>query len=150
MIPLLKAGVRTAEHHRAAQFTVTEDVEVIKELAMPGPEVPVIDESRLLSEFGGDREILAELRDLFMAQAPPLHAAILEALDSGDASVLVRDAHSLKGACATYGAPRLTMVCKEIELAGKAGDLETARAWRAAFESEFVALSDNIMRIAQS
>jgi HPt (histidine-containing phosphotransfer) domain-containing protein len=123
---------------------------VIKELVLPGPEVPVIDETRLLDEFGGDREILAELRDLFLAQAPPLHAAIIEAMDAGDLSVLVKDAHSLKGACATYGAPRLTMVCKEIELSGKAGDLETARAWRAAFEQEFAALSEGITRIAQN
>lgn len=122
---------------------------MIKELALPGPEVPVIDESRLLSEFGGDREILAELRDLFLSQAPPLYSSILEALDSGSVADVVKDAHSLKGACATYGAPRLTMVCKEIELSGKAGDLETARAWRAAFVQEFAALSEGITRIAQ-
>lgn len=123
---------------------------MIKELVLPGPEVPVIDESRLLAEFGGDREILAELRDLFLAQAPPLYTTITNALDAGDLSVLVKDAHSLKGACATYGAPRLTMVCKEIELSGKAGDLETARAWRAAFEREFAALSEGITRIAEN
>lgn len=122
---------------------------MIKDLALPGPEMPVIDESRLLSEFGGDREILAELRDLFLAQAPPLYTAILGAMDRGDIAVLVKDGHSLKGACATYGAPRMTMVCKEIELAGKAGDLETARAWRTAFEQEFAALSEGITRIAQ-
>ena len=34
-----------------------------KELDLPGPDMPVIDESRLMAEFGGDREILAELRD---------------------------------------------------------------------------------------
>lgn len=123
---------------------------MIKDLALPGPEVPVIDESRLLSEFGGDREILAELRDLFLAQAPPLYAAILEAMDRGDIAVLIKDGHSLKGACATYGAPRMTTVCKEIELAGKAGDLETARAWRGPLEREFAALRDGIMQIAQS
>lgn len=123
---------------------------MIKEIALPGPEVPVIDESRLLSEFGGDREILAELRDLFLSQAPPLYTSILDAMDSGSVGDLVRDAHSLKGACATYGAPRLTLVCKEIELAGKANDLETALAWRAAFVEEFAALSEGITRIAQA
>lgn len=121
---------------------------MIKELALPGPEVPVIDESRLLSEFGGDREILAELRDLFLDQAPPLYAAILQSMDDAKVPDMVKDAHSLKGACATYGAPRLTAVCKEIELAGKSGDLETARAWRAVFVVEFAALKDGITRIA--
>jgi HPt (histidine-containing phosphotransfer) domain-containing protein len=121
---------------------------VIKELALPGPEVPVIDESRLLSEFGGDREILAELRDLFLDQAPPLYAAILQSMDGDNVPNMVKDAHSLKGACATYGALRLTAVCKVIELAGKAGDLETARAWRAVFVAEFAALKDGVTRIA--
>ncbi len=123
---------------------------MIKELALPGPEQPVIDESRLLAEFGGDREILAELRDLFLAQAPPLRDSILASLDTGNLVDLVRDAHSLKGSCATYGAPRLTMVCKEMEMSGKAGDLETARAYRDAFETEFVALSEGIKRVAQN
>ncbi len=122
---------------------------MIKELDLPGPEVPVIDESRLLSEFGGDREILAELRDLFLSQAPPLYATILESMDGGNVPEMVKDAHSLKGACATYGAPRLTTVCKEIELAGKAGDLETARAWRAVFILEFAALKEGITHIAR-
>ena len=122
---------------------------MIKELALPGPEQPVIDESRLLAEFGGDREILAELRDLFLSQAPPLRESILACLDNGNVTDLVRDAHSLKGACATYGAPRLTMVCKEIEMSGKAGDLESARAYREAFEVEFTALREGITRIAQ-
>lgn len=122
---------------------------MIKELTLPWLDMPVIDESRLLAEFGGDREILAELRDLFLAQAPPLHAAILAAMDSGDVAVLVKDAHSLKGACATYGAPRLTAVCKEIELLGKAGDLEAACAWRQEFDKEFALLKEGITRIAQ-
>lgn len=122
---------------------------MIKDIALPGPEVPIIDESRLLEEFGGDREILSELRDLFLSQASPLYAAILAAMDRAAVGELVKDAHSLKGACATYGAPRLTMVCKEIELAGKANDLETALAWRAAFEAEFAALREGITRIAQ-
>ena len=42
---------------------------MLKDLALPTPDLPVIDESRLLAEFGGDREILAELRDLFLEQA---------------------------------------------------------------------------------
>ena len=44
----------------------------------------------------------------------------------------------------------MTMVCKEMEMSGKAGDLETARAYRDAFETEFVALSEGIKRVAQN
>ena len=95
------------------------------EYALPGPEMPVIDESRLMAEFGGDREILAELRDLFLDHAPPLFESIRQAIADRELDVIARDGHSLKGACATYGAPRLAMICKVVELAAKAGDWAT-------------------------
>jgi HPt (histidine-containing phosphotransfer) domain-containing protein len=40
---------------------------------------------------------------------------------------LAINSHSLKGASATYGAPRLAMVCKEFEMLAKAGDIEAIR-----------------------
>jgi len=110
---------------------------VSTEIALPGPEMPVIDESRLMAEFGGDLEILAELRDLFLEHAPPLYEAIKQALGNRDMAVIARDGHSLKGACATYGAPRLAMVCKVIELAAKADDWKTIEAQRELFAVEY-------------
>jgi len=117
---------------------------VIKDLTLPGPELPVIDESRLLAEFGGSHEILAELRDLFLEHAPPLYDTISEAAASGDLEVIAQDGHSLKGACATYGAPRLAEVCKEMELAAKAGDLETVQAYSPYFEEEYAKVFEAI------
>ncbi len=96
-----------------------------KELNLPGPEMPVIDESRLMAEFGGDEEILRELRDLFLDHAPPLYRAMKEAIANGDCEKVAREAHSFKGACATYGAPRLAMVCREFEMLAKEEDLPT-------------------------
>jgi HPt (histidine-containing phosphotransfer) domain-containing protein len=96
-------------------------------MTLPGPDVPVIDETRLINEFGGDQEILDELRDLFLEHAPPLYTAMAQAIREGDCESLARDAHSFKGACATYGAARLAMVCKEFELAAKAGELDRCR-----------------------
>ena len=110
------------------------------QLTLPGPDVPVIDESRLMSEFGGSPEILAELRDLFLEHAPPLYEGIGQALEAGDLPAIVDMAHSLKGACATYGAARLAMVCKDLELTARAGNLEAARQWRAALDREYAAV----------
>lgn len=104
---------------------------------LPGPETPVIDETRLMAEFGGDREILAELRDLFLEHAPPLFETITAAIASGDLAAIARDAHSLKGACATYGAPRLAMVCKVLELAAKADDRQSVTAHSEMFATEY-------------
>ncbi len=107
------------------------------DFALPGPDMPVIDESRLMAEFGGDREILAELRDLFLEHAPPLFEAIKQAITDQDITVIARDGHSLKGACATYGAPRLAMVCKVMELAAKGDDWSIINDHRDIFAEEY-------------
>jgi HPt (histidine-containing phosphotransfer) domain-containing protein len=86
--------------------------------------MPVVDESRLMAEFGGDTAILAELRDLFMEHVPPLFQEIENAVQAGEAETIAAHTHSLKGACATYGALRLAMVCKTAELAARAGDIQ--------------------------
>ncbi len=99
-----------------------------KDLALPGPDVPVIDETRLLEEFGGDQEILNELRDLFLEHVPPLFSDIEEAAKSGDGESLATNVHSLKGACSTYGAPRLAMVCKQLELLARDGKMDAVKA----------------------
>jgi HPt (histidine-containing phosphotransfer) domain-containing protein len=117
-------------------------------LTLPGNDIPVIDESRMENEFGGAPEILAELRDLFLEHAPQLHDTLREALAAGDGQVIADTAHSLKGACATYGAERLTIVCKEMELAARAGDMDSARAYEEALEQEYEAVVEAVGRLA--
>lgn len=89
-------------------------------------DLPALDGSRLEKEFGDSPEILAELRDLFLEHIPPLVAEIERAVAAGDSAALARHAHSLKGACSTYGAPRLTAVGRALEEAGKNGALGDA------------------------
>ncbi len=103
----------------------------------PGPEIPVIDDSRLIAEFGEDTEVLEELRDLFLQHVPPLYNSIIAASAAGDSVKLAQDAHSLKGACATFGAPRLAMVCLEFEKWGKADDAATAHENIAVLTEEY-------------
>ena len=117
------------------------------DLALPGPEMPVLDSERLLAEFGGNQEILDELRDLFLEHAPPMYDSILAALESGDAAVLARDAHSFKGACSTYGAPRLSQVCKIFELSAKAGNLESVRPLLEIFKQEYEAVCAGLGKV---
>jgi len=117
---------------------------VSKELALPGPDVPIIDETRLLEEFGGDQEILNELRDLFLEHVPPLYTDIEQACQSADQEAFAVSVHSLKGACATYGAPRLAMVCKEMEAWARGGDMESVKAAFEHLTSEYNAVFDQI------
>jgi len=105
--------------------------------------MPVVDEARLLSEFGDSPEILAELLELFVQHIPPLVEEITSAISAGDARELTRHAHSLEGACSTYGAPRLSAVCRDLEVLGKENDLETAAA-------RLPDLEDEIQRVIES
>jgi len=104
------------------------------------PDMPVIDDSRLVSEFGDNPEILTELRDLFLEHIPPLYRAIAESMAAHEIEKMCTDVHSLKGACATYGAPRLAHICKAIETAAKAGDWDLIAAYQEMFETEFQAV----------
>lgn len=111
---------------------------------LPGPEVPVFDETRLMNEFGGDQEILDELRDLFLEHAPPMYAAMSDAIRTGDCESLVRDAHSFKGACATYGAARLAAVCREFEMAAKQNDMAVCQAHVEHLDKEYKAVFEAV------
>ena len=121
-----------------------------KDLALPGPDVPVIDETRLLEEFGGDQEILNELRDLFLEHVPPLFADIEEAANSGDSESLATNIHSLKGACSTYGAPRLAMVCKQVELLARNGEIGSVKANFEILRKEYEQVYEQIKGVGTS
>ena len=112
------------------------------EFTLPADDLPVVDETRLMNEFGGDPAILTELSNLFMEHVPPLYEAIAEAVASGNATDIAAHAHSLKGACATYGAPRLSHVCKEAELAARQGDLQVV-------SDNLGAIKDELDRVCQ-
>jgi HPt (histidine-containing phosphotransfer) domain-containing protein len=112
-----------------------------------GPDVPVLDQSRLLAEFGDDPETLGELRDLFIAHLPTLLQEIRTACQSGDAQALGKSAHSLKGAGSTYGAERLARVCKHLEMMGKSGQIEGADAVVELLEQELEKLTAAISQI---
>ena len=119
-----------------------------KDLALPGPEVPVIDESRLLEEFGGDEEILNELKELFIEHVPPLFEEIEKAVQAGDGEEMATHVHSLKGACATYGAARLASVCKSMELLAREGDMESVQANLDKLRQEYNQAFDQIRGVA--
>jgi signal transduction histidine kinase/DNA-binding response OmpR family regulator/HPt (histidine-containing phosphotransfer) domain-containing protein len=72
---------------------------------------------------GGEPEYLAELIDSFLEDAPTLLANMRGAIEKGDAAALRLNAHSLKSNTADFGAKELSELCKEMELAGKNGEL---------------------------
>jgi HPt (histidine-containing phosphotransfer) domain-containing protein len=109
----------------------------------PGPDAViarVIDHralDQLQAAIGGRRELLYELIDSYLADAPPLLAELGVAVEKGDAPRLRRAAHTLKSNSADMGATELARLCARLEALGKAGSLDGTAALAAQAETEF-------------
>ncbi|HEY9744175.1 MAG TPA: response regulator, partial [Coleofasciculaceae cyanobacterium] len=69
-------------------------------------------------------EILVEMIDCYLEDAPKLLQAIAQAFDRGDAITLRRAAHTLKSSSATFGAKDLSHLCRQLELSSQTGTPE--------------------------
>jgi HPt (histidine-containing phosphotransfer) domain-containing protein len=89
---------------------------------------------------GGDRPALAEIVNAFLEDAPAQIAELRRGVESGDAGVAGRAAHTLKANGRTFGAAGLADLCAEIEAAARSGDLASARARVDDLEQEWLAV----------
>jgi HPt (histidine-containing phosphotransfer) domain-containing protein len=95
----------------------------------------VMDVALALERMEGDRELLEELAHLFTDEWPKSAAEIDAAFNAGDAALLERFAHGLKGAAANVGAGRLSTAALEMEKLARAGNLKSLPAqWEIAKE----------------
>jgi len=86
---------------------------------------------------GGDVEFMIELMNTFLEDAPRMLTDMRQALESGDAKLLRRAAHSLKSNSAEFGAMTLSEVCRELEELSKDGSIEGAEELIKRAETEF-------------
>jgi HPt (histidine-containing phosphotransfer) domain-containing protein len=92
---------------------------------------PIYDQAEALERCGGDRELLRELIDLFLADVSGQMAELNAAVEAGDTEVVYRLAHTIKGAVATFAAEPARSAALELETIGRSGKLEgAADAWR--------------------
>jgi HPt (histidine-containing phosphotransfer) domain-containing protein len=75
-----------------------------------------------LKRMSGD-ELINDVIDAFLDDAPKMIAAMQAALDSHDVESFRRNAHSMKSNADTFGATALAAVARELEAMGRAGDL---------------------------
>lgn len=70
-----------------------------------------------LRELGGEDDpgLIAELIEIYLADAPQRLQEISKGLDSGDLKVVERAAHTLKSSSANIGATGLSRICNEME-----------------------------------
>jgi HPt (histidine-containing phosphotransfer) domain-containing protein len=101
---------------------------------------PVLDEGaveRLLDVIGGEHEILVEIIDSFLDDAPALLSKLRQAAEQQDAESLRRAAHTLKSNTADFGASTLNGMCKELEYRARDGALNNVLELVAHAEQEY-------------
>lgn len=82
----------------------------------------VFDTEGVLTTVGGDMELLAEMKAIFLEDAPVQIARIAEGMARRDAPAVRLSAHSMKGSAASLHAPRLKAAAFALETMGKDGD----------------------------
>jgi two-component system sensor histidine kinase/response regulator len=90
------------------------------------PPTPSIDPDDVLTRVDGDRELLAELAQIFREQARELMAGLTAAVTAGDAKRVEQLAHTLRGSVANFGAQEAVRIAQALELGGRNGQLEGA------------------------
>jgi HPt (histidine-containing phosphotransfer) domain-containing protein len=79
-----------------------------------------------LSHVDGDRQLLAELAELFSQDYPRLLEEIRSSIPKIDFSALERGAHTLKGRLAFFGIHRVRDMASDLEIMGRTGNLSQA------------------------
>jgi len=93
-----------------------------------GSPQPLVDRTAALSRTGGDSTLLGEIAALFTEEYPKSMQKIETALTSGDARTVEREAHSLKGSVANFGAPVVVEAALAVEMCARNKDLTDAPA----------------------
>jgi HPt (histidine-containing phosphotransfer) domain-containing protein len=89
-------------------------------------------------------DLLTELFDMFLAEAPAGLQRITEAFERDDLKTAGLQAHRLRGSAAGLGAKRMQELCGSIEQAARTGHPAEARASFAKLASEYRRVMDAI------
>lgn len=81
----------------------------------------------IIAFFDGDVELVRELAEVLLAEAPGQRAAIEEALTNGAGPGITEAAHTFKGSAGALGLGALHAIAERLEAAARAGELDRAR-----------------------
>ena len=112
--------------------TVNQQSTISREISLLGAgaddhqskEVAPMDFPWAIEEFEGDEEFLMEAMENFFENVTSQIGAMRQAISDGDAEVVRREAHSIKGGAANLTANELSRIAFELENIGKSGMLE--------------------------
>jgi len=99
-----------------------------------------VDWPAALDTVQGDRDLLKTVIDAVLGECPTVLGQLEQALGAGDAVVVRRSAHTIKGALRTFEAARASDLAARIEEAGRNGNLGSAAGLVADLKLEITAV----------
>ena len=99
------------------------------------------DRDDAIARLGGDAELFAAAAAMFVAESETYRAALKDALATGDAALLRREAHTVKSMLATFSYADGRSRALALEQAAAAGDLSDAAALAAAVDADIACLA---------
>ena len=118
------AGGRPAPE--AAAVAVTPAPLTTAETPAPCDRAPAFDRAAAVERLGGDEALFADVAAVFLDDAPKMLSELRAAVAGGDALVVQRTAHGLKGAAGYVGATPTAAAAAALEHIGASGDLAGA------------------------
>lgn len=109
-----------------------------------GTPTPIIDRAALLARVGGREDRLRAITRVFLDESSKLMADLNDAVTRGDAPLLHRTAHSLKGAVGIFGVAGVVDAAAALESLGQAGDISSARDPYTRLERELIRLKADL------
>jgi HPt (histidine-containing phosphotransfer) domain-containing protein len=102
------------------------------------------DITKTLDSLGGDKELLREVVEILLAEAPQQMARLRRAIAEGDATSIERMAHGLKGELGYLGISELSQGAGQLEGLGRRCELQKATEVFADFETQISAILNKL------
>jgi len=83
----------------------------------------VLDRASILERLGGDEDIYTTIVEMYLDDVGNNCAALTAAFNTGDASVLRREAHTIKGLLATFSDDSGATVAMHVEQMARQGNI---------------------------
>jgi HPt (histidine-containing phosphotransfer) domain-containing protein len=103
-----------------------------------------VDRDALVALLDGNPDLIITIVDSFLDDCPDYMDAIREAVETGDAEVLKREAHGLKGAAGSLRAQSASEAAEALEEMGRSDDFAEAEAALDTLEQEIDRLKDDL------
>jgi two-component system sensor histidine kinase/response regulator len=107
------------------------------------------DATSALERLDGDENLLAEVVEIFLGEAPRQLAALHAAIAAGNAEAAGKISHSLKGELGYFGMAEVSAYARQIENLAWQGKLEDMEIVSAALENRVQAIMESMQNAAR-